>query len=211
MQMGWEQLFWLMFERTSDPVALLDTAQRAVAVNRAAAELVGRGRSELIGKPLADVIAPAHRANTAQEWQAFLRSGEQSGTRALRRSDGALIDVSFAARFADIGGRRLAVYVFLPQDAEREAREVRGTGARRGAPLTPRERQIVTLTALGHETDAIAAELGISSATTRAHARNAMSKLDVRTRAQLVAAVLATQDATDSAALDGMADRSALP
>ncbi len=53
--------------------------------------------------------------------------------------------------------------------------------------LTHREREVVTLIALGHETAEIGRELHISPETVRTHVRNAMSKLGARTRAQLVA------------------------
>jgi DNA-binding CsgD family transcriptional regulator len=57
--------------------------------------------------------------------------------------------------------------------------------------LTPREREVVRLVALGHNTAAIAARLYVSPHTVRSHVRNAMSKTDTQTRAQLVAVTLA--------------------
>jgi DNA-binding NarL/FixJ family response regulator len=56
--------------------------------------------------------------------------------------------------------------------------------------LTNREREVVTLIAMGKETDQIAQTLHVSPATVRTHVRNAMSKLGAHTRAQLVAIVL---------------------
>ena len=56
--------------------------------------------------------------------------------------------------------------------------------------MTAREREIVALIALGHETNSIAGKLFISPATVRAHVRNAMTKLRVHTRAELVAVAL---------------------
>ena len=57
--------------------------------------------------------------------------------------------------------------------------------------LTPRELEVVTLVALGMSNDEIAAELVISAVTAKTHVNRAMTKLDVRDRAQLV--VLAYQ------------------
>jgi DNA-binding NarL/FixJ family response regulator len=56
--------------------------------------------------------------------------------------------------------------------------------------LTERESEVVTLIAMGLDTGDIAAELHISPETVRTHVRNAMGKLGVHTRAQLVATVL---------------------
>lgn len=53
-------------------------------------------------------------------------------------------------------------------------------------PVTAREREIVTLVAAGWSNDEIAAHLVISPSTVKTHVNRAMTKLDVRTRAQLV-------------------------
>ncbi|MGL5827410.1 MAG: response regulator [Nocardioides sp.] len=52
--------------------------------------------------------------------------------------------------------------------------------------LTEREREVVTLAAQGMDNDAIAQHLFLSVATVRSHVSRAMTKLDVRNRAQLV-------------------------
>ncbi|MGH3355914.1 MAG: response regulator [Nocardioidaceae bacterium] len=52
--------------------------------------------------------------------------------------------------------------------------------------LTDREREVVTLVAHGMDNDAIAHHLFLSVATVRSHVSRAMTKLDVRNRAQLV-------------------------
>jgi DNA-binding NarL/FixJ family response regulator len=52
--------------------------------------------------------------------------------------------------------------------------------------LTGREREVVTLVARGLDNDAIARHLFLSVATVRSHVSRAMTKLDVRNRAQLV-------------------------
>jgi DNA-binding NarL/FixJ family response regulator len=54
------------------------------------------------------------------------------------------------------------------------------------AGLTSRERQVVTLVALGLSNDEIAEQLVVSSATARTHVSRAMIKLGARDRAQLV-------------------------
>ncbi|MGC0364613.1 DNA-binding NarL/FixJ family response regulator [Rhodococcus sp. 27YEA15] len=57
--------------------------------------------------------------------------------------------------------------------------------------LTPREREVVVLVAMGRTNDEIAAELVISAVTAKTHVNRAMTKLGARDRAQLV--VLAYQ------------------
>lgn len=188
-QTGWERLFQLVFERSSHPIVLLDEDRRILDANAAAATLWGGSRSDLLGRSMVDSIDPSERQAAGREWQAFLRSGDYSGSRELVRADGTRVQVAFAARLALIGGRRVAVYVATSKDDH----ELEGEREQAELPLTSREREVVTLIALGHDTNEIAADLHISPETVRSHVRNAMSKLDVHTRAQLVAVTLCAE------------------
>jgi PAS domain S-box-containing protein len=190
---GWERLFWLVFERTSNPVALLDESRLIVDLNPAAAALLGGTRQELIGTSIRDKLGTAERERADAEWRDFLRTGEYSGTRDLVRADGSEVQVDFAARMADIGGNRKAIFVAMVAGAPEEAAIARGAA---NLGLTDREREVVTLIAMGLDTGDIAGELHISPETVRTHVRNAMSKLNVHTRAQLVAVVLCGEPAT---------------
>jgi PAS domain S-box-containing protein len=189
---GWEGPFWLIFERSSNAIVLFDDERRYVEVNPAALALLGRTREELLGTSSFANIAPAERSVAAREWQAFLESGEYSGTRALVRPDGSEVEIDYAARLAVIGGRRLAIFVSL---ASSNLPAHAPSGRAPAGSLTTREREVITLIAMGRETNEIAEQLHISSETVRTHVRNAMSKLGARTRAQLVAIALSTDQA----------------
>jgi len=54
-------------------------------------------------------------------------------------------------------------------------------------PLTPRERQVAALVASGRTNRQIGRVLGISEKTTEVHLHHVMSKLDVRSRAEVAA------------------------
>jgi PAS domain S-box-containing protein len=190
---GWERLFWLVFERTSNPVALLDESRRIVELNPAAAALLGGTREQLIGTSLRDRLGAEQGERADAAWRDFLRTGEYAGTRDLVKTDGSEVHVDFAARMADIGGRRMAIYVALAGGEPEETAIARGAA---NLGLTDREREVVTLIAMGLDTGDIAGELHISPETVRTHVRNAMSKLNVHTRAQLVAVVLCGEQAT---------------
>lgn len=71
--------------------------------------------------------------------------------------------------------------------------DTESTPPRQPVGLTPREREVVSLLALGRTTADIAAQLGIGSATVETHVQNAMAKTGARTRAHLVAIGLANQ------------------
>jgi PAS domain S-box-containing protein len=184
---GWERLFWLVFERTANPVALLDEERRIVDLNGAAVGLLGVPRVDLIGTSLRDRLKPDEREAADEEWREFLRTGEYAGTRDLPRGDGTEVRVDFAARLADVAGRRMAIFVAIASGEPELLALARGAA---DLGLTDREREVVTLIAMGLDTGDIAAELHISPETVRTHVRNAMGKLNVHTRAQLVAVVL---------------------
>jgi PAS domain S-box-containing protein len=196
----WERLFWLVFERTSNPIVLLDDQRRIVDVNEAAVSLLGPAEKvELIGKSIDESIAPEEREQAVRDWEASMHSGEYTGKRMLLRADGTEVPVDFAARLADISGRRLSMYVVAGNDpavkpSARMADQL---------PLRSREREVVTLIALGLDTAEIAERLYISPSTVRTHVRNAMARLGAHTRAQLVAKVLCAEQAMHPAHLAG--------
>ncbi|MDQ3954470.1 MAG: LuxR C-terminal-related transcriptional regulator [Actinomycetota bacterium] len=198
---GWERLFWLLFHKTTTPIAVLDENRRVVEANEAVLDLFGRSRGDLIGTSIVDVIEPSERAEHTATWEQFLRSGEMFPRsddldikRTFVRPDHTKINLQLAARWARIGERRLAVFVVIPQAYSWSVPPAQEPP---GAQLTARERQIVGLIALGRETTKIAQELHISPETVRTHVRNAMGKLEVHTRAQLVAVVVCNESLLD--------------
>src|SRR5271165_498863 len=196
----WERLFWLVFERSSNPIVLLDDRRHIVKLNEAAQALFGGDASTLIGTSMAASIRPAERRASASEWEEFLSGGgEYTGRRSLLRADGSEVQMDFAARLAMLGERRMAIYVAVPTNGRTPARSAKATGE---LPLTSREREIVTLIALGQDSAEIARMLHISPETVRTHVRNAMSKLGAHTRAQLVAITLCSGEHLHAAQLE---------
>ncbi len=181
--------FWSVFRDSSNAIFLVDDGRRIVGVNDPALALLVRGQAELVGRQIVDVIDPCEHAQFASQWQALLRAGEYAGMRKLVRSNESKVDIDFAARVGVVDGRRLVICVTLPRDDSWPSTAAYGFPKR---PLTRREREVVTLIAMGRETRQIAKELHISSETVRTHVRNAMSKLGARTRAQLVAIAMST-------------------
>lgn len=185
---SWESLFWTLFDRSTNPITVVDDQRRFVAVNEPAMATLGHTRGFLMGRDSLDLIAADARERAEEQWVKLRETGEASGATTVVRSNGARVDIEFAARRATVDGRSVTVYVVT---------EVRHSGATDPpsdfdpAKLTQREREVVTLIALGEDTAGIANELTISPATARTHVRNAMERLGVHTRAQLVAVTLA--------------------
>jgi PAS domain S-box-containing protein len=194
-----EEPFWFVFERSSNPIVLLDRQRHIVQTNTAAAELLGYPRAALAGMPIDDLVRGPEPSEVREEWDQLLRSGALAGRRVLARADGSELEVDFAASVATIEEREVAVSVILPLRAGAFARPL-GEEAPEEL-LTDREREIVALIALGFETNHIAAQLHISADTVRTHVKNAMAKLQVHTRAQLVASTLCSKNLARAAQL----------
>ncbi len=183
---SWEDLFWTVFNLSTNPIALFDEQRVAVEVNAAMCELLGASRDELIGLRLDNVLTSESRDAMATEWRQVWQLGQWSREPEVVRFDGTRLRVQAALRVGEINGRHLGVTVLLKTPVE----DVRSESDALGL-LTPREREVVRLVALGHTSSQIAEELVISTETVRTHVRNAMKKTGAHTRAQLVANALA--------------------
>ncbi len=183
---GWERLFWGVVERSRNPIAVFDKRGSRLAVNAAACEFFGVSRDEFDQSHLGHLLTPAERSTLGDEWRELWAKRDLSGVRVFTRADGSHVRLQYAARTAVVDGRRVAVVVII--------RQVRAHGlapAGQAGELTRREREVVSLVALGLTSPEIAEKLCISTATTRTHVRNSMAKLGARTRAHLVAIALA--------------------
>ncbi len=192
-QGGWEAAFWLVFRRTGNPIVLLDEHQRVLEANDPGCTLLGVPRGELLGTSLVQRFPPEERATASRDWQRLLRGGEDVGKRVLVGPDGSRFEAEWAARVVEIAARPVVIAVLLRGSPLPEPRSL-------GNPRTPlsrREREVVTLIAMGLETPEIAASLHISTETVKSHVRNAMRKLGARTRAQLVMVALTSGQIAD--------------
>jgi PAS domain S-box-containing protein len=189
--------FWAIFEHSRLPMSLLDTERRYVAVNDAALAFYGLPREQLIGSEPGRTLAPDERAVLDAEWDALVSTGEYYGDRVFERADGRHIRIQYAGSASSSNGRWLAFSVVLSARVEPDGPEliVPDANDHDAAPvrnvLTPREREVVRLVALGAGTRQVAKDLYLSPETIRSHVRNAMSKTGAHTRAQLVAIALA--------------------
>jgi PAS domain S-box-containing protein len=187
--------FWAVFAQSQIPMALVDRERRYVRVNDAILRLYELQVEEVLGARAGRTLVEEDRAVSDAQWEQLLRTNELYAQGTIVHGNGSRMRVSYAAHGTTFGDTWLALIVTVSarflNGAELLGRpEVRLPHAD-GSPLTPREREVVRLVALGCNTGRIAAELSVSSATVRSHVRNAMGKMEAHTRAQLVAQVLA--------------------
>jgi DNA-binding CsgD family transcriptional regulator len=119
-------------------------------------------------------------------WQERLRQGVRTRVLAAIELDGTKIPLELIARVELQDHGQLSIDIALTDPPA--GAEATSEGAIR---LTRRERAVINVVAMGKSSDEIATMLGISPATVRTHVRNAMAKVGARTRAQLIAIVLA--------------------
>jgi PAS domain S-box-containing protein len=186
---GWASLFATAFRQSRNPMVLVDDARRIVETNAAFVRMLGRKPDTLVGHHLYEFVAGGPIATEA-EWRDWLAQGHFTGTANLLHEDGSHIAVQWAAHTEVATGQRLVLFVALSTSRWgshfRRHRDHDPTAGK----LSAREREVVRLVARGETGPEIAAELGIAHETVRTHVRNAMTKLNARSRAHLVAKVL---------------------
>jgi PAS domain S-box-containing protein len=187
---GWSGLFWEAFRRSKSAMALVDDDRRVVEVNGALLQLLGHRRSDLIGRHVYDFVVDRPYA-TEDEWQAMLHRTHFTGSIDIRCADGRCVTVEFAGHPEIVTGRQLVLGVILAASARGRRPAVSSAATAEIARLTPREVEVINLVALGLSGREVAQELQIAHDTVRTHVRNAMTKTEARSRAQLVAKALA--------------------
>ena len=161
----------VLFDEVPDPTFLVDDACRVIDANAGAGRL-GIG-PEHRGRQLGALL-PSLLPLTGERWSQILGEGqfcEEYG------ADELLVKANF------LRGRHLVIV--------RQGGEDRSTPAVTGEPrLTPREREIFRLLALGFSGRDIAKQLFLSPDTVRTHVQNGVGRLGARTRGQAIAIAL---------------------
>ncbi|HSP71792.1 MAG TPA: PAS domain S-box protein [Gaiellaceae bacterium] len=101
------------------PLAIVvwDASLNHLAVNAAAAELVGVSRAELLRRRVSDVVALPHRElqQAAFDVESY---GLRAGEAAIRREDGSVVEVTYATMSTRIGNLPVLVSFVRPKAAE---------------------------------------------------------------------------------------------
>jgi PAS domain S-box-containing protein len=185
---GASTLFAAAFGQSKNAMVLVDTDRGLVEVNGGFVRLVGYERKALIGQPVYRFMADGPVLTTA-EWRAALKAGHCAGTAEVLCADGGRVGVQWAGTSEVVTGRQLTLVVVL-STSRWGAHFRRSAGIGESRVLSGREREVVRLVALGYTGPEIADQLQIAHDTVRTHARNAMVKVDARSRAHLVAKAL---------------------
>ncbi len=186
---GWAGLFWEAFKRSRNAMALVNDQRHHVEMNGAYLQLFGYRRDALLRLPIYDFVVDGP-VMSAREWHEILETPQFSGTAEVIRADGARLRVEFGGHPEVVTGRRLVLVVVTGVSRRRRRPPTGHAPGGSCATLTSRELEVVELIALGLSGSEIAQELHLAHNTVRTHVRNAMRKVDARSRAQLVAKAL---------------------
>lgn len=100
-------LFEAVFRSAADAMVLADDSGRYTDANQAACELFGLPHHELVGRRVNEFAGPAY--DVGSEWNTFRRASGLSGTFPLKRADGKLRILDYAAVTNVVPGQHLSV------------------------------------------------------------------------------------------------------
>lgn len=165
---------------------LADDERNYLEANAAACELVGLTEQEICKLKVEDLASPDLRDKAPQMFAAFLEDGSQAGPFKLVKPDGTEVEVLYSATANIMPGVHLSV-LMSPEHSELES-DLTESESDDGEPsLTDREREVLTMLALGETNQTIASELHLSPETVRNYTRSARAKLGARSRSHAIA------------------------
>ncbi len=176
-----------VFEKTTTPMLLANDDRRYREANEAACHLLGRSRDEFRRLRVEDLVADEAREAVPALWREFLARGSQGGEIGLLHADGHEIAVSYSATANIVPGTHLSVFPRPGREDPVLDHETEHPRPARRTRLSVRERQVLSMLALGATGPEVAEALYLSRETVRSHTRTARRKLGARTRSQALA------------------------
>lgn len=190
-----------LFSCSLNPMLLVDGDRRCVDANPSACLLLRQPIEAIRTLTIDDLTAPEQRPRLHAAWSLLLQGQPPAEglLRDMRMPDGTSLAVDFSVTAQIRPGRHLAIINFSAVHAP--DRRPGGAAAPAKAVLTKREREVLTLVALGNTGVQIAGQLFLSPATVQTHVVNALIKLEAKNRAHGIALALQTNELNIDAAL----------
>lgn len=187
---GRARQFWGVFDHSAVPMTMVDNERRHVAANAAARLLFRLSLDAMLARRVDDNTPPQQLPRLIGLWEKLLRDGAVADVYDVEFPDGGELHVVFCALANALPGQHLIV--FAPADwPDHELIGVHTEPARDTAKsLSRREREVLSLIAIGADQQQIAAELTIAVPTVRTHVRNLLRKLKARNRAHAIAVAM---------------------
>lgn len=184
---GRARQFQRVFNKSLVPMVIVDNEKRYTDANAAARLVFRMSIAEFRIHRIEDFTPPHMAASLRERWRRLIHDGSVAGPFDVGFPDGSELRIVYGALANVLPGQHLIVFapaewpgdeISAPEDEELLAPD---------GPLSPREREVLSLIAAGADLGQIADELTISVATVRTHHRNALRKLGARNRAHAIA------------------------
>jgi DNA-binding CsgD family transcriptional regulator len=176
-----------VFDRCMIPMLLVDSERWFLDANRAARFLFRMSREQLRARRMDDLAMPFQMASLVRAWPMLLSDGHVAGRETVHFGDGSELPIVYCALANLLPGQHLVVLAPAEWPEDELGPLEDGTAQPLAGPLSPREREVLSLVAAGADLLQIADELTISHATVRTHLGNAHRKLGAHNRAHAVA------------------------
>lgn len=190
-----------LLARSASPMLLVNDDREYVDCNEAACEMLRLPRERLLSLRVEDLSSPEFRNLAPAMFEAFLAEGTQAGEFEMQNPDGYRVRCSYSASANVLPGFHLSVLIPLrnfdseldagPEEMASSVVDGSSNGSVSAVPdgrrLTTRERQVLSLLALGENNLTIAEKLHLAPETVRSHTRSARLRLGALSRSHAVA------------------------
>src|SRR5690349_13838927 len=159
---GWASLFDAAFRASRNAMVLVDDRRHVLDANPAFIKLLGRQRAAIIGHPLWEFVDGGPLL-TPEQWAQSLGLGHFAGEADFVTADDMVVAIQWGAHVEIVTGQRRVLFVALSTSrwGERFRRDI-DAQIDAADSLSPREKEIVHLVALGLTGPEIADDLHIS-------------------------------------------------
>lgn len=207
--------FFAIFERSRNPMMLMDDDRWYVRVNQAACAFFGYTEAEMLSRRADDLTIVRYRPHMDGIWEAFKARGGSIGVFPMLRADGSEAEIEFNATASVLPGLHLVILINPVSLGPAEGLDDDPTGDQLMNEPVPAaagphdrlldddERTVMTLLALGQNWYDIAMDTETDVADVRALTQSSMAKLGARTRAHAVSVALRAGEITPGMPHDG--------
>jgi PAS domain S-box-containing protein len=171
-----------VYETSLGALLVIDDERSCIRINDAGTRLLGASQERVLSCRLEHFIPSDHRPAVELLWADLERRGYRRGACELLRDDGSRTMIEYRATWSFGPGQHL---IAAREIARKRARP--GAGSPPAATLTPRQHEVLQLSANGQSTHEIARSLAISRGTVKTHLDHVYKKLHAHDRTKAVA------------------------
>lgn len=184
-----KELLDALLERSSAAVLIVDGDRNYIECSAEACRLLSFSREELLEMKIEDITPDEQKSDVQEAFAAFLQSGNMAGDYIVQSKEGEDLLLHYSATANILPG----VHISYMTPSESKDEELDQDVLAR-EELSSREREVLTLLALGETNQTIAKKLHLSPETVRNYTRSARLKLGAKSRSHAIALAVAAKE-----------------